>query len=311
MLRRTFLAVLFLSLTLPLLAQPAHRASLQLNWFPEVEHGGFYAAPMTGMISLEIVPGGPEVPVIPAVAQGKVDFGVLNADEVLLARAQGARIVALMAPMQISPRCLMVHEESGMKTFEDIKDTTLAMSARSPFAHFLQKKYPFENVQVVPYNGNVAAFIADKKFAQQGYVFSEPYVAKKNGANPHVLMVSDVGFNPYTSLLVCREELLTENPDLVRTMTMASVRGWESYLKDPVRTNAKIQELNPEMDAEILAFGADAIKLLCQPEGLPAEQFCKMTDERWQTLHDQMLELNLFEKGSVNPAEAFTNKFME
>src|SRR5688572_8504254 len=65
------------------------KVTLQLNWYPEAEHGGFYAAEVNGYyaeegLEVEILAGGAEVPVAPRVAAGQVDFGIENADRVLL-----------------------------------------------------------------------------------------------------------------------------------------------------------------------------------------------------------------------------------
>ena len=59
------------------------RVRLALNWFPEAEHGGFYAAQVHGFyaeknIEVEILGGGPDAPVIQRVATGGVEFGVTN-----------------------------------------------------------------------------------------------------------------------------------------------------------------------------------------------------------------------------------------
>ena len=44
-----------------------------------------------------------------------IDFGVDNADKLLLVRAQEADVVAVMSPMQDSPRCIMVHKSSVLE----------------------------------------------------------------------------------------------------------------------------------------------------------------------------------------------------
>ena len=48
---------------------PLTKVSLQLNWFPEAEHGGYYAALIHGAyqeegLDVEIIGGGPNSPVI-------------------------------------------------------------------------------------------------------------------------------------------------------------------------------------------------------------------------------------------------------
>jgi NitT/TauT family transport system substrate-binding protein len=247
--------------------KPLQKVKLLLNWFPEAEHGGFYAAQTEGYfakegLEVEIVPGGPEVPVLPRVSAGQAEFGVCNADEVIMARGQGHPVVALMASLQNSPRCIMVHANSGIDSFEKLNNVTLAMSAGAPFSEFLHKNYELENVQIVPYPGNVTRFLLEKNFAQQGYVFSEPIVAKLQGGDPKALMVSDAGFNPYTSVLAATETTIRERGELVGKMVRASAQGWERYLQAPEAANKVILEKNPEMDAQILALGAEALQPL-------------------------------------------------
>ena len=169
------------------------RVRLALNWFPEAEHGGFYAAHIHGYyakrnLEVEILGGGPDAPVIQRVSTGAVEFGVTNADDVLYARAQQAPVVALMAPYQINPRCIMVHESSGIERIDQISNITLAMSQRPAFSHYLRWKYPLEGVNIMPYPGNVSQFLANPNFAQQGYVFSEPFVARQQGGDPRALL---------------------------------------------------------------------------------------------------------------------------
>ncbi len=50
-----------------------------------------------------------------------------------MAREQSAPLIAVMAPMQNGPRCIMVREESGIKSFEDLKDITLQIDPARPY----------------------------------------------------------------------------------------------------------------------------------------------------------------------------------
>jgi NitT/TauT family transport system substrate-binding protein len=294
---------------------PITDVALALNWYPEAEHGGFYAALVHGYyeqagLRVTIVPGGPGAPVLQEVATRKVAFGVEAADRVLLGRAQGADVVAVMAPLQNSPRCIMVHKQSGIISFDQLQNLTLAISTAGPWALFLQKRLPLEGVQLVPYPGNVAEFLINDNYAQQAYVFSEPFVATKAGGDPHCLMVSDLGFNPYTSVLVTSNRLIQSDPELVERMVQATVRGWHKYLEDPATTNGYIHEQNPEMDLDILAYGADAIRPLCVDGTRPLDQLGTMTAERWQTLAEQMVEAEAIDAGAVEPTDAFTTRFL-
>src|SRR5437660_5157491 len=87
-----------------LIANIAHAAAIKfgLNWVPEPEFGGIYAAEQSGVfknnsLDVEIIPGGAGAPTWQQVASGRLDFAVASADEVVIARAQGADVVAIFA----------------------------------------------------------------------------------------------------------------------------------------------------------------------------------------------------------------------
>lgn len=291
------------------------RVALQLNWFPEAEHGGYYAALVHGFyeeagLEVTILRGGPDTPVIPEVARGRIAFGISNADSLLLARAQEADVVALLAPMQHSPRCIMVHAASGIERLEELRGVTLAMSEASAFSHFLRRRLPLEDVQIVPYAGNIARFLEDPRYAQQGYVFSEPYLARRAGAVPRALMVSELGFDPYTSVLFARRELVERQPDLVRRMVRASVRGWDRYLSAPEETNRYICAQNESMELDVLAYGVEALRPLVLDAVARRHGIGTMRLSRWQELEGQLVEAGQLKPGAARVQEAFTTRFL-
>ncbi len=286
---------------------------LQLNWIPDAQHGGFYAADVLGFyreagLNVRITPGGPSTPVIPKVAMGKSAFGIANADQVLLAREQEADLVAIFAAMQNSPRCIMVHEKSGIRSLDELQDLTLALGEGKTFAEFLKRHVPLRGVRVVAYSGTVAKFLIDEDYAQQAYVFSEPIVAAARGGDPYCLMLSDLGFNPYSSLVITDRRFLESHRDVVQRFVEATRQGWQAYLQDPTTANEAILRDNPEMDARILAESAKAIRQLCLPNGMTSEQLGTMTVQRWTKLHQQLAELKLV--SDVQPPEkAFLDLF--
>ncbi len=289
--------------------EPEKEIELALNWFPEAEHGGFYEALVNKHyekenLKVKILAGGPGVPVLQQVATSRVAYGVVNADDVLNAVASGADVVAIYAPMQTNPRCIMVHEESGIEKISDIKNMTLAMSARPSFRHWLTAKNKFEGVKIVPYPPNIMVFLKDKKFAQQAYNIAEPFTARSKGAKPKVLMLSDLGFNPYASVLITTNKRIREKPEEVKAMIKASITGWENYIKEPTKTNAHIHSLNEGMTLDILKFGAEELKALVKPidKNVPANG---MIYERWKILADQLKEAKLVDLTEKQIRSAF------
>lgn len=284
---------------------------LMLNWFPEAEHGGFYAAKVHGIfdrygLDVEIRPGGPNAPVVQELVTGRVQFGIANASDALLYRQQDAKVVALLAPIRNSPRCILVRQDSGVTDLAGLKGMTLQANEGRPFLDYMKSKQLLEGVQVVPYGGSVAKLVADKNTAIQAYSFSEPFMAEQQGASVRALMVSDIGYNPYASCLMCTDEYLKANADIVGRMTAACQEGWQQYFTSATETNAEILANNKEgMSAEALAYGVDKLRPLCLPEGVSPTELGTMTTERWEELINQFVTLGLIDADKVKANEVF------
>lgn len=286
--------------------------SVTLDWFPEPEHGGLFAAQVAGDyanagLTVELIAGRPDAPVIPQVAAGRSAFGIADAATILAARAEGVPIVAVFAALQKNPRCILVHDD-GPRSLAELRDTTLAMNIREPFSQFLQQKVGLPGVSVVPYAGNVAPFLADRALAQQAYVFSEPVVVARQGVAARCLLVADLGFDPYAGVVITSEQLIARQPERVRSFVAAMTTGWERYLSDPAPAHAEIHARNPEMTLETMASSAAALTPLVAVAG--GGRPGAMTATRWQTLHTQLAELGVYSAAAVDPTDAFTTDFL-
>ncbi|MFO0615159.1 MAG: ABC transporter substrate-binding protein [Polyangiaceae bacterium] len=276
------------------------KVKLALNWVPEPEFGGFYAARDSGAykaekLDVEIQAGGPGVPVLQMVDSGKADFGIVGADEVITGRAKGMDIVVLYATYQTSPQGLMAHEEKGFTSIQELlKSGEIGMEPGLPYAQFLKKKYGEFGAKVVPYDGDVAHFVADPNFAQQCYVTSEPLSARKKGAKPKVFLIADEGFNPYVGVVITRRAFAKDFPDIVKGFVAATKKGWTDYLADPTAANATMGKLNTSMDEATFKEAADAQKpLVTGPSGA---DIGSMTKERWADLAGQLRAIGAVDK---------------
>jgi NitT/TauT family transport system substrate-binding protein len=283
------------------------KVTLALNWVPEPEFGGFYAAREGGAyrrqgFDVEIRGGGAGVPVVQMVATGRADFGTIGGDELLTARSRGADVVAVFATFQTSPQGIMVHASRGLKELREVfQSGTLAIEPGLAYAAYLKTLFPWEGVQIVPYDGGVARFLTDPNFAQQCYVTSEPIAAKRQGGDPQVFLVADAGYNPYGTVVVARRELVTDKPEMVAAFVAATAEGWRNYLGDPRPTNELLSHLNPSMDAQTLEAAAEAQKSLIETEFTRREGLGAMIPERWQTLADQLAALKMIDEAPATP----------
>src|SRR5579864_276777 len=207
---------------------------LALNWKPEPDFGGFYAAPYQKYgLDVEILPGGAGTPTIQMVGAGSAEFGVVAADELVVARSQGNDVVALFAVFQNNPQGIMVHASRKLASLADLFKAggTVALQRGLPYARLLEKKYGFDKVKIVPSpGGDISAFLADKNFAQQCFIMSEPLTARHQGADVQVFPVSEAGYNPYTTVLATSGDFLQQDLEHAKAMVAAVREGWRAYL---------------------------------------------------------------------------------
>ncbi len=303
---RTLLSLLLSVLwSAQLLAQsgvPAQPLVLALNWKPEPQFGGFYAAQVAGYyeqnnLDVKIIEGGSGTPTIQMLLAGKVDYAIVSADEVVIAHARGGSdIVAVFATYQINPQGIMTHAKRGFKSIEEVmhSDGVLLWQSGLPYAQYLKKKYAPLTVMTAPYLGGIGNFQNDPKVAQQCFITSEPLTAAAAGLDVKTFLVADSGYNPYTSVLVTSRERWQKSPAEVKSMVDAVRSGWNSYLQDPASTNTAMLELNKAMSAQTFAQSAQAQQALIKTS--TTERVGEMTLERWQTLADQLLDIKVIQQ---------------
>jgi NitT/TauT family transport system substrate-binding protein len=276
---------------------------LALNWKAEPQFGGFYAAERSGAyasngLAVTIQEGGAGTPTVQMVAAGRVDFGIVSADEAVVARSKGADVVALFAVYQTNPQGIMTHAERNFAGIKDVyaSEGTLAIQAGLPYSDFLKNKFKDVKVKIVPYQGGIASFLSDPKFSQQCFVTSEPLLATKQGKIPKSFLIADEGYNPYTTVLVTNGDYLKKNEATVKKMVAAVRAGWEDYLKDPEPTNAVMAKLNKSMDAATFTASAAAQKALIETPETKTDGLGVMTEARWSELAKQLADMKYIDK---------------
>jgi NitT/TauT family transport system substrate-binding protein len=286
--------------------------TLQLNWKPEPQFGGFYAAQRDGLytkhnLDVTIQPGGASVPTVDMLGAGRVQFAIVSGDEIVRARANGNNIVGLFAVYQTNPQGVMTRLSRGFNDIGDVFRTpgTLAMEKGLPYSEFLKNKYGFDKLTLVPSPfGDLSLYRTKEDYAMQCFVTSEPLAARKTGIEPKTFLIADAGYNPYTTVLATTNKFAAEQPQVVADMVQAVRAGWVNYLADPTSANQVMGELNPTMDTQTLVDSAAAQVSLIETDETRTHGLGWMTLARWQTLVQQLTELKAIAT-PVDPATCF------
>jgi NitT/TauT family transport system substrate-binding protein len=301
-------------------ARGEDRVSFGLDWRAEAEYGGYYQALATGLyarhgLDVTIKEGGPQVNQMMLLLAGRLDFN-LGGGRAIDFVEQHLPFLAVAAIFQKDPAVLIAHPDQGNDSFAALKGKPIMIGtdARVGWWRFLAAKYGYDDSQIRPYTFNLGPFLANQKAIQEGYITSEPFlIRQKTGIEPVVLPLSEAGYKGYANIITTSARLVRERPHIVQRFVDASIEGWYSYLYgDPAPANRLIMEANPEMPADLIAFGRKAMIA----DGIVDSGDAKtlgigaMTDARWKAFYEAMAAVGVYKPG-IDFKRAYTTRFVD
>ena len=303
----------------PARVQTLDRLVYNTAWRAQAEAGGVFQAAATGIfrqhgIEVEIRQGGPQVDLNALLLGGRVDIIESNGFAAFNFARDNLPGITIAALFQKDPRVLLSHPGVGNDTLEALKGKTIlvATAGRTSYWLWLKAKYGYTDEQVRPYTFNLAPFLADKTFTQQGLLTSEPSELRKVGVEPVIHLLADHGFEHYQNTIMTAPKLVAEKPDLMQRFVDAMIKGWVSYLTDdPGPGDAMIKQLNPDMKDDTIAYARSAMK----QNGIVASGDAQtlgigaMTMDRWQRFYREMVSAGALPSG-IDVARTHTLAFV-
>lgn len=287
-------------------------ATILTNWFAQAEQGGYWAAQAEGIaeengIDLTVKQGGPGIQTIPQVAAGEADFGVGNADEVLVAIESGLPIVAVAVGPAKNLQCLAYHEATGIKGFADLNGHTVAR-VPSPYWDFLRDSFELKDVNEINI-GDLASFQNDTNLVSQCFITSEPYTIEKMGISDvgYLRVFEDGGYNAYQNLLFTSQRFIDEHPDIIEAVVKSTNEGWQALIDDPTATKELIMKTNPDGDPGVFDY---AVGLFQNDSSFLGENIGEMEPKRWDELAKQLAQVGLV-SDDFDTSKAYTTEFIK
>ncbi|GAB4062831.1 ABC transporter substrate-binding protein [Uliginosibacterium sediminicola] len=287
-------------------AETAQNVRILTNWFAQPDQAGYWQAQQDKLgkeagIAISVLQGGPKIQTIPQVASGQAEFGIANADDILLARLNGAPVRAVFAHMDYVPYSLVYHSNPAIKSIKDLQGRTFAVNIGNAYWEWLKKQYQLSGTREIPVTGDLTLFRNDPLMVQQGYSLYLPARMAAAGIAVQQIKVPALGYRPY-SVLFTTDELIRKNPALVKATIAAVQKGWSNYVRNPSGLKAMLTEMNKQISPDI--YDAANNEMI---ENLISHDLSKigcMSDARWKELATQLRSVN-FLPASFNEKQAY------
>lgn len=230
-------------------AQALDEVHLQTDWIPSGEHAMYYGGWSKGIyekhgIDINITRGYGSGDTVTKLAGGAFDFGVADIGAVLAAKAKAGVPVSVIGMLYThSPHSLFVLESSGIEDFQDLEGKRIGITPGNSHKLYFPKVAeragtdPSKIVWVNTDGATMAPLLIQKRLDAAPFYSIHHYyqnkAATEAGEAIKVLPFEKVGFAIYAASLIGREDMIEENPDLVKRFLAATYEAFEWAKENP------------------------------------------------------------------------------
>jgi putative hydroxymethylpyrimidine transport system substrate-binding protein len=296
------------------------RVELMLDYFPNADHAGIYAAQAAGHfeqagLDVEIrTPPDPSAP-IKQVAAGNVDLAISYEPEVFRARDIGLNVVSIAAIVQEPLTSIISLPKAKIRTPRDLKGKTVGTAGidyQTAYLETILAEAGLNTDSVKERNVGfnlTPALLTGKVDATLGAFWNyEGTDLRLRGKRPQIIRMEDAGVPTYNELvLVANGDALERDNGKLRAFIGALSRGTRDLRENPDEAIEGLLEANPDLDPELQrAVVRVTLPLFFPPEGRP---YGWQDPEQWDAFSAWMTDGDLLQQ-PPDPAAAHDNKLL-
>ncbi|MFO7944439.1 MAG: ABC transporter substrate-binding protein [Anaerolineales bacterium] len=291
---------------------------LPMGFVPNIQFAPFYVAVEKGYyreVGLEVTfDYKRETDGLALVGAGEIPFSVVSGEQVPLARAKDLPVVYVMAWYKDYPVAVIASEDQRITEPEDLEGRTVGLPGlyganyvglRALLGYVGLKENDLR-LDSIGYN-QVEALVSDQVEAVVGYLANEPVQLRSQGYDIDVIAVAD-----YVQLvsngLITNQQTLNENPDLVRDMVQATLKGIQFTVENPEKAYEithgyveGLEEADREVQMEVLRTSIDLYQV---------DPYGKSEDQSWENMVEILRNMGLLED-AINVEAMYTNEFIK
>ena len=301
----------------PTESQESREVRLVLPFRPDVQFAPFYVAKERGYFAEEGLDVSfehmPENDAVAIVGNGEAPFAVVSGEQVLLARAQQIPIVYVLAWWQDYPVAVAYPAESDISSVEDLVGKKIGIpglygASYIGFRALLSAANISEadlTLDSIGYS-QVEAMLAGQEDAIVIYANNEPVQLEAQNFPVELIRVADY-VHLSSNGLISSEGLIADDPDLVRSMVAATLKGIEDSIEDPeaaFEISKYFVEGLDQADQTVMLRVLKESTLFWKTDHLG-----RSDPESWENMYDILLEMGLLES-ELDLQDAFTNAFL-
>lgn len=234
--------VVVLTVLLSLGLAQTQKVRVGLGYLPDVQFAPFYAGVVEGIYArrgLDVeFQHGFSSELYPLLVQGRLDFVVADAEDVMALRAQGTPLKYVLALYQSVPNALFSRAEKNITSVRDLKGKTIgipglfgtsytSLQAMLRVAGLRESDVRIEQIGFT----QAEAIVSGRVDVAMGFINNEPIVLEARGIKLNVIPAGPYNRSPGVGVI--STDRVLENADLARRFVQATQEAMALTLRDP------------------------------------------------------------------------------
>jgi NitT/TauT family transport system substrate-binding protein len=249
----------------------ADAVSFRLNWYLSGWMAPFYYGQQEGYyrdegIDLTLSEGRGSGVTIQLIGAKTDMFGFADSSTMMVAVTKGVPIKSVASILNVNDASVISLAGKGVKSAKDLEGkriaTTPGDSTTATFPALLAvnklDRSKVTLVQVDP-TAKPLAVMEGRADALLGGASDQPFVIQAKGFKTEHMTFAQLGVSLLGFSLITHNDLIRDNPDLVRRFVRATSRAWEAARKDPEAVMPALRKVKSDFD---IAHGLGQLKVM-------------------------------------------------
>jgi NitT/TauT family transport system substrate-binding protein len=229
------------------------------------------------------------------VATGGAQIGFADGPAAMQVRSQGGDVKIIAPILQTNGFALISLKETGIESVDDLRGKTLAVQPGTAQATLLEAVFEANNLprdEVTVTNIDPAALVGSLLEGRVDAILAgadfQSVQIRDRGFEINEQFYRDIGIPTVGLSIIANDQMIQDQPDVLRRFVEASLRGWDAARQNPqAAAQAVVDQFQVADQEQILKQLEIDLLLVCAPG---AETLGAPPEENWEITYQLMTE---------------------